>query len=82
VVPVADSPEGPASAAFDAGAVASSLAGTLPADQTELRKALDLLLRYAACIGEGETAAPLPAAESRPCDGRPFGVATENSGDP
>jgi hypothetical protein len=82
VVPVADSPEGPASAAFDAGEVASSLAGTLAADQTELRKALDLLLRYAARIEGGETPAPLPVTESRLCDGRPFGIATETSGDP
>jgi hypothetical protein len=82
VVPVVDSPGGHASAAFDAGAVASSLADTLPADQAELRNALDLLLRYAARIEGGETAAPATAAEPKPCDGKPFGIAAEPSGDP
>ncbi|HZE34343.1 MAG TPA: hypothetical protein VE198_23270 [Actinoallomurus sp.] len=82
VVPVVDSPAGPASAAFNSGAVASSLADTVPADQTELRNALGLLLRYAARIEGDETAVPPPVTEASLCDGKPFGIATETSGDP
>jgi hypothetical protein len=82
VGPVVNSPDGHASDAFNAGAVASSLADTLPADQAELRNALDLLLRYAAHIEGDETAASPPVSEARLCDGKPFGIATETSGDP
>ena len=82
VGPAVDSPGGHASDAVNAGAVASSLADTLPADQAELRNALDLLLRYAAHIEGDQTGASPPVTEARLCDGKPFGIATETSGDP
>jgi hypothetical protein len=78
VAPIGDPATGAATpVAFTAGAVASSLADTIPAG--ELRNALDLLLRYAAHV-EGTT--PRPATpEPKICDGKPFGIAAETGGD-
>ncbi|WP_460359775.1 hypothetical protein [Actinoallomurus bryophytorum] len=82
VDPVTGPPAGSASAAFNPGAIASSFADTLPAEQAELRHALDLLLRYAARIEGDETPAPPPVTEPTLCDGKPFGIAAEPSRDP
>jgi hypothetical protein len=81
VAPIAGSPAVPAPAAINAGVVSSSLADSLPADQVELRNALDLLLRYAAHIGGDESAAPPAVTEPKLCDGKPFGIAAETGGD-
>jgi hypothetical protein len=63
--------------AFTAGAAASSLADQIPAG--ELRNALDLLLRYAACV---EGTRPRPATpEPKSCDGNPLGITAETGGD-
>jgi hypothetical protein len=68
---------GAAPVGFSSGSVASSLADAIPAG--ELRNALNLLLRYAACF-EGTTARPaLP--DPKICDGKPFGIAAETGGD-
>jgi hypothetical protein len=70
----------PPAALGTAGVTVSSLADTLPAGDTELRNALELLLRYAARCGGDETAAP-PPAPSKACDSKPFGIAAEAGGD-
>jgi hypothetical protein len=54
----------------------------VPEAQTELRNALDLLLRYAASIEGDETAPPSPMPEPKLCEGKPFGIIAEAGGDP
>ncbi|MCW2863236.1 MAG: hypothetical protein JWP48_4944 [Actinoallomurus sp.] len=84
--PAAEAETGPVPAPPAAsGAMAvtvSSLADTLPAGDTELRNALELLLRYAARCGGDETAVPRPAPpDPEVCDSKPFGIAAEAGGD-
>jgi hypothetical protein len=72
----------PPAASGPAGITVSSLADILPAGDTELRNALDLLLRYAARCGGDESAVPRPASpDPEVCDGKPFGIAAEAGGD-
>jgi hypothetical protein len=62
--------------------VVSSLADTLPAGDTELRNALELLLRYTARCGGDETAVHRPAQpDPEVRDSKPFGIAAEAGGD-
>jgi hypothetical protein len=73
IAPVAGAP-----VAVNAGGVIASFADTVPAADTELRNALDLLLRYAARFGADEAAAPRPATQDT---GKPFGIVAEAGGE-
>jgi hypothetical protein len=74
-------PEPPA-ALGPAAVTVSSLADTLPAGDTELRNALELLLRYAARCEGGDGAVPCPALPDPEIrDSAPFGIAADAGGD-
>jgi hypothetical protein len=67
-----------ATVAVNAGGGVASFAETVPAADTELRNALDLLLRYAARFGGDEAAVPRPAMQD---PGKAFGIVAETGGE-